>query len=139
MNKIIYIVTSGSYSDYTIVAPFLEKAKAAALVCALSTNSSEYRIDEYRIEEYTVDDNASYMTRILHGYKLYYILMKKNGDSSIYIHTSPTCSQYHNIYSYDPTYKTLSCYIWAKSKEHAVKIANERRTRMIANGKWPNE
>ena len=30
----------------------------------------------------------------------------------------------------------LNCAVWADDKQHAVKIANEHRTRMIASGEW---
>jgi hypothetical protein len=33
----------------------------------------------------------------------------------------------------------LVCDVWAKDKEGAAKIANERRLAMIMNGAWPQE
>jgi hypothetical protein len=33
----------------------------------------------------------------------------------------------------------LQADIWAKDETHAIKIANEHRTRMIASGEWPHD
>jgi hypothetical protein len=51
----------------------------------------------------------------------------------------------HNIWrrSEAPAYKgkgvpdCLNASVWARNEKHAVKIANEIRTKMIAEGEWP--
>ncbi len=51
MNKKVYIVTSGEYSDYCIEAVFLDRSSAEKYCAAQSDNDwwQDYRIEEYDI------------------------------------------------------------------------------------------
>lgn len=56
---IIYIVTSGSYSDYSIGGVFSTREKADHYL-------GEANLDEPRIEEWTLDDDANKIKRPLY-------------------------------------------------------------------------
>ena len=55
----VYVVTSGVYSDYNIVAVFDDKQKAEVFCAAYNDNSKEHRTwdDPYYIEEYDTEEN----------------------------------------------------------------------------------
>ena len=57
MEKKIYIVTSGEYSDYTIERVFSTKEKANEFIQQHGT--------DYRIEEYVVDEEIKKRTKIM--------------------------------------------------------------------------
>lgn len=54
MSTKVYIVTSGSYSDYGIRGVFLDKAAAEAWVAEHNERKARYR-DDYEIEEWDAD------------------------------------------------------------------------------------
>ena len=70
MGKKIYVVTSGSYSDYCIDEVFEEKRKTE-IYCA--TRNTQYDLGiciEHRIEEYEIaDENIEYETDIKTAYR----------------------------------------------------------------------
>jgi hypothetical protein len=41
-----------------------------------------------------------------------------------------------DLYKYADSEVFLVCLTWARDLDHAVKIANEKRSRMIATGEW---
>ena len=55
----VYVVTSGTYSDYHIVAAFDDKQKAEVFCAAYNDNCMEHRTwdDPYYIEEYDTEEN----------------------------------------------------------------------------------
>jgi hypothetical protein len=61
--------------------------------------------------------------------------MLKNGDTkNIYIDTYHSDLEEKYIIGYDKTLLVNWC--WAKDEKHAIKITNELRTRLIAEGKF---
>lgn len=117
--KTVYIVTQGEYSDYRIVAVFLDKAIAER--CAVDTvgDIEEWEIGTIipKLPEYSVD-------------------IAKDG-TILYVNNRGIWGDDHNgeyrgpfsEYSYDKIYTFT---MRAKDKEHAIKIANEKRARAIA-------
>lgn len=64
MMSIVYIVTSGSYSDYGIVAVFSTKEKAEAFI-EQRRQTECYDHDDNEIEEWTLDEESGKVARAL--------------------------------------------------------------------------
>ena len=116
----IYICTSGEYSDYGIRAVF-DKKELAEEFC------SRYR---RTIEEWELNPKGKELRL---GYQVYVVTMNKDGDT---LEARET-----DFFADETTWEIrrdglmyLTC--WAKSDQHAVKIANEHRVQMIANNEW---
>ena len=139
----VYVVTSGEYSDYRINGMFSTEVKAQEFIEVnkekRKKHSSYYYDDFNDIEEYELDCSDKYFPLINQGYEYYYVAMEKDGNSNVNEHY---IFHFHESFEIiKPTYKPglksfLQCYLWAKSPEHAVKIANEKRAQLIANGEW---
>lgn len=69
MGKKIYVVTSGSYSDYCIDEVFEDKRKAE-IYCATRNTQYDLIFIEHRIEEYEIaDENIEYEADIKTAYR----------------------------------------------------------------------
>lgn len=140
--KKVHVVEIGKYSDRRVVAVvdsarMLQRAK---------------RI--YELDENAMDDLESFaindMWQVPAGYSVWSIAMSKNGD--IFVRPEILNEQFeetkHFIYFIQNspvynrttgTYKAcdvMRVYVYARNEEHAIKIANERRTAAIALGLW---
>lgn len=135
----LYAVSRGSYSDYGVVAIFSTKEKAEEYM--LFVPSDDYNdIETYELDPGVVD-------KIRKGYSPWFVIMLRDGTteevrrqevssysigSSAWIHrrsTLPSRVQ-HSLPD------CIVVHTMAKSEEHAVKIANEKRVQFIANGEW---
>lgn len=139
--KVIYAVSSGSYSDYHICGVFSTKEKAEAFMAAVE--DSDYN----EIEEYELDPSAAELLR--RGYSVWRVLMLKDGavekakatgNDRYDIGVAGTCKVWQR--SKAPAYRgtgtpdVLDVHCWARTERQAVKMANEKRVEMIATGKW---
>ncbi len=114
----VYIVTSGSYSDYRIEEIFEKKKDAEALATVLS--------DGNEVEEWTVNKR-----RVV---PLWSIWMKRNGDlDDDYGSPQAGTDGKEHICCYDDSanFKVL-----ADSEERAIKVANERRAIILSHNLW---
>lgn len=122
----IYVVTQGHYSDYGIVA-----------VCSTEENAQLYvdSLNDASIEEYELDELSDLIKQ---GYKSFYIKMFRDGTTEdIYNYMGlPMQEDTISLYKAAHYVPCLLGYVTAKSKEHAVKIANEKRAMLIASGEW---
>ena len=113
----IYVVTEGQYSSYRIVGFFSTKDKADAFKGKFDTRVEEYELDNL--------EPGLYLSS-------YAVWMKRDG----------TCARVEERGLVTPDayrllpgpYLFVQCF--AKDEQHAVKIANEKRTQMIALGQW---
>jgi hypothetical protein len=122
----VYVVTSGRYSDYRIEAIFKKKSDAVTLASVLS--------DGNEVEEWTVNTR-----RII---PLWSIWMKKSGDLDE-DYGSPTADieemgETEGIYTSEYE-ETGHFVILADTMKRAIKIANERRTIILANNLWGDD
>jgi hypothetical protein len=128
MSKKLFMLTQGEYSDYSVVGVFSTKENAESFKVA-------YPNDEYNdIEEITVDPDITYIRK---GMKKWYVNMTREGGTGNSGQTTheDVCCEFLEKWSYlRVTVLHVVCY--AKSEEHAVKIANERRAQLIASGEW---
>lgn len=131
----IYVVTTGEYSDYGIEAIFSSKEKAQEFSNFFYDKSDNYTNKEgqVRIEEYELDKIYEFPK----GKLPFVICMEKNGDSTCYQQTPTDFEEAESLYLRTSDSEiVLSKNLWAKDKEHAVKITNERRAFLIANNLW---
>ena len=141
--KAVWVIEQGSYSDYRVVGVYSSK-KNAQLVCD-AINAGEHD-DGATVAKWPVDESVLEVSR---GYKRFIVTMLRDG-------TVENIRGPEAISSYDmsstlaiwrrtqaPAYKgkgipdALNGSVLAKDEKHAVKIANEQRTQMIALGRWP--
>ena len=115
----VYVVTSGSYSDYRIEAIFENKEDAEALANVLSDGNG---VDEWEANKQKV-------------VPLWSIWMEKNGDlAEDYVSPSANTGSKEDIYCYDDD--SIHFEILADTLERAIKVANERGAIIIAQGFW---
>lgn len=123
MEKKIYIVTSGNYSDYRIDSVFSTKEKAKEYV---QNNGSDY----HRIEVYNLDEP------IVKRNKLWLISFNLE-DGKIEDATVSNCKKeyYCDTCKYEPHsfVKHLNFYVEAEIIDKAKKIASERFVAVKAN------
>lgn len=151
----IYIVTAGCYSDYHIEFVTDDKTFAERLMMLLGPSSSGYRIEEYnliRAEDHDLEEAAQKIT----GKPIFIVSMKKDGEVTLcredehsWSHEDAALSAILGNYEEDISpshpgpeypghkYDYFTIRVFARDKKHAIKITNEIRTRLIAEGKWP--
>jgi hypothetical protein len=122
----IYIVTSGSYSDYSIVGVFTDRDMAEKMAAATR--------DSNGVEEWDTDILPD---KVAQGYKPYRVEFGPNwrtsGDVGRISIDSPYFADEGYIYAQDGegmwrAFLIVCC--WAKDEEGAAKIANEKRVQM---------
>lgn len=126
MEQIIYIVTTGEYSEYTIVAVFSTEKKANEYVQQHGT--------DYNVEEYNLDEEVEKKTQLwciefcVEDGKLC------NASPTSYDRNNvvDTCSIF-NTFCYRKEMPCIRFYIDADSMDRAVKIARERFAAVKAN------
>ena len=145
--KEIYLVTQGSYSDYGVRGVFVDKELATEYAAQITN-----KYDAARVE------TRSIMTELIApiGYRGYQVTMDIDGNTD---ELEPTGvgkwdeddSYAENEYALnDPDdWRSEGRHITSgryhffvntdKGPEGAIKIANERRVRMIAENKWPSK
>lgn len=138
--KKVYAVSSGSYSDYRVDAIFSSRKLAEDFIATIKDNNYN-DIEEYEIDPPTVD-------LICRGYSVWRVHMLKDGTTERVERMGNDKYDVMNIghaiweRTKAPAYQgkgipdILTSTVWAKTKRQAIKIVNEKRTQMIAEGKW---
>jgi len=149
--KEIYLVTQGSYSDYGVRGVFADKDLATEYAAQISNKYETARVDTRQI-----------MTELIApiGYRGYTVTMDIDGDTDqvendevgeLNVDNSYPDMEFCQIGRTAPEdvdhlhrgYITTGKYKFIintdKGAEGAIKIANERRIRMIAENKWPKK
>jgi len=111
----IYILTAGSYSDYHIEAATTDKAKAESLAAKLYCDIEEYNDFQVDVKDRNV----------------YEVEMERDGNT-IKVRRSKCYTHGGDDYTIESGVIINWC--WAKDEKHAVKITNELRSRLIAEG-----
>ena len=125
-NTIVYVVTSGSYSDYHIDAVFSEKELAEAY--------KERWGEPYdsHVGEWDLDSPDPYQHP---GLSCFQIQMGRSGDTHYISKIAPPLGEDEIRQSLWKGEPLIEVFCWARDEQHAIKIANERRTRAIAEGR----
>lgn len=120
----IYVVTSGIYSDYNIVAIFSTEELANAFVSSQPENSwSEYDVTAFGLDP---DENL-----IRAGQHLFFCRVSEAGNILECYH-----ADYHPLFMFHrfDHENNMSMLVWAKDEEHARKIMGERHAIVKAGG-----
>ena len=114
---IIYVVTSGSYSDYSIDGIF-DNEKLA--------NQFKKTLTGSRIEEHTLNPDNLYLDKINNGLKFYRVWLKSDGEVE-YCYDDSMADEESYIYS------NGECYVFtfARDEDHAIKIASDKRAQLL--------
>ena len=137
----VWVIEQGSYSDYRVVGVFTSR-KNAKLVADKINESEGY--DKATVDEWKMNPAVDEINR---GLTVWLGEMRRDG-------TVERCVPWE-VSSYElaggldiwrrataQAYKgkgvedCLHGKVWAKDKKHAIKIFNEKRTELIALGKW---
>jgi hypothetical protein len=140
----VWVVEQGEYSDYRVVGVFTSKAHAHVVADAINAPHEDTGAYVATVAEWPLDPAVEELRQ---GFVPYFVLMLKDG-------TVERCTQ-QSVDGYDvagsvriwrrahaPAYvgkgiaDALQAQVWAKDEQHAIKIANEHRARLIASGEW---
>lgn len=129
MNKTIYIVTSGEYSDYKIEAVFTDESVADDF----AADGPDRQVEEWGVDDYRKRGDR----RVGH-----YVAIARDGSvldaRALPFDGEPTT---FDGPCYNPEYfftdrGLVGLHVWARDEKHAIKIVNEKRTQLIANNEW---
>lgn len=129
--KSVFVVTSGSYSDYRIEAVFSSRLLADGFAsCFADCQVTEWELDA---EQYKIRPD---------GKILFSVNMGRDGDGQARkCSTDETESPLEYIESgmIGSTHYAAEIFgtLYARDEQHAIKIANEKRGQLIAEDKWP--
>ena len=140
--KTIWVIEKGSYSDYRVVGVYSTR-EGAERVCAKINGEESCELAV--VSEWPLDPGVE---EINQGLSPFIVHMLRDGTTErVWMDESDfeyTLGAQPNIWrrSEAPAYQgknipdCLMARVFAKDSQHAVKIANEHRTRMIASGEW---
>lgn len=129
----IYIVTRGSYSDYSIAAVFSTEVKAWDFVRYWQENGNSYDWHDAEVEIRELDPLRRDLKDNLAPY---FVRMDRDGNTSQLFECRETMSEGNTGFDVEGN---LYTHPRARDKEHAVKITNERRARILAENKWGDQ
>lgn len=126
----VYVVTTGSYSDYGIVAIFSTRETAEMLIrnCPEGTYPAYNDIEEYELDKFE--------EQIKQGKQQWWVRMRENGTVDTVQEESPPIDIGVQVFNTSHDGVMMIVTTWADNKEHAIKIANERRSALIASNQW---
>jgi hypothetical protein len=140
--KSVFVVERGRYSDYHVVGVYSSRKNAKQIADAL--NAGDTYGDAATVAEWPIDPAVAELNQ---GMKQHTIVML--ADGTVERCDAREFSAYEIGGSVEiwrrtqaPAYKgkaipdALMATIWAKDATHAIKIANEKRAEMIADGRW---
>ena len=117
----VYVVTTGTYSDYHIITATIDKSVAEAVAKKFDDEYSHTYIEEY--------ENAEVLLK-----PCWFVLFEKDGSVRSIKNASSSCYSYENINQCEMTNATGDVYVHvsADTAEAAIKIAAERRAEFLA-------
>lgn len=133
----VWLIAKGDYSDYTVFGVCSSHEKAKKLTDYLKERYS----DIHDPEEIELDKLIPMTDKDLF---LWVVQMKEDGTSDSWkerwfdgCYPVSTFRVVPKRFPGDGTMECdLCCRVWAKDQNHAVKIANEKRIQLIAEGNW---
>ncbi len=129
--KKIYLVTSGSYSDYKVEAVFDDKALAQKFIDSFKKGGwNEMGIEEFELNPHNQKLKKDYIP--------YFLRMDKVGKA----YGIDVADSSYGFENEDPGFDIkgdMFLHVFAKDETHAIKIANEKRAQLIAMNKWPEK
>lgn len=129
---IIYVLTSGEYSDYSIEGVYSSKEKAEIQKVLFDWKWVNGLSDSSRIEEWELDKPLSPQKAIAVG-------MTKEGNAyyvdRLVVDLADGKPQYE-LFSSEGVGVLLTNTVITEDRKKAVKVTNELRTRLIARDLW---
>lgn len=128
--KTVYLVEVGCYSSSRVIVSFTDKARADAMVADIKELYSGYA----RVLEVPHDREPTTIA----GLHCWTVWMTRAGSSSTNEWPDEDAKD-HAVFgphAYVDQGGDLDVTVWCASEEAAVKIANEIRVKMIADGSW---
>ena len=127
----IWVIEDGEYSDYRVRGVFSSRENAELMIEKGLTGT---------IAEWTLDPSVDAWKK---GLRLIKVEMNRAGDSHIeFTNSSWDETENETPWTMGPYHPTMGRQVvirvvrFSDSEEHVVKVANEIRTRMIAEGAW---
>lgn len=140
--KSVWVIEQGEYSDYRVVGVFSSEVNARMI--ADKINASKGYGDDATVANWPLDPAVEELQQ---DHAQYRVLMLRDGTVELCevrellaYEIAGSVRVWHR--SQAPAYKgknvpdALDAVVWAKDAKHAIKIANEHRTRLIAENKW---
>lgn len=131
--KSVWVIEAGEYSDYQVVGVFSTRENAELVASAIGYGS---------IAEWDLDPGVDGLRQ---GHPRFRVLMLRDGSvESVEVQEGWNAETFYvwprsrePIYAGKGIPDALNAWVWARDEKHAVKIVNEKRAQMIANGEWP--
>ena len=144
MNKSVWVIEKGNYSDYRVVGVYSPEA-GARLVCDRINGEASYA--PATVAEWPLNPGVEAINK---GLSPFVVWMLRDGTTEqVWMDTDDfeyTLNDKPTIWrrSTAPINKgkaivppdCLTARVFAKDDKHAIKIVNEYRTQMIAKGEW---
>ncbi len=111
---IVYVITKGEYSDYSIYGVAIDKKRAERIRDFISDKWERAEIEEYDTENWQPLEE---------GKKAYNVIISDSGSVKCYLTDAFFDDKEHCDRWSDNAYHLR---VWAKSEEHAKKIAQDR-------------
>ena len=131
----IYIVFHGTYSDRGTSAVYSNRQDAENYIennIDRTLDGSRAAHDDFDIEEWDLE----YSCPLIRDRSMWLVHMGRDGVTE-WADRQPNSEEARSeIYKNFDGKTKLIIYCEARDKEHAIKIANEKRTMLIANGEW---
>lgn len=133
--KTIYVVTSGSYSDYGIEGVFTERELAQSFIDAFVNPYEGMDIEEWPLDPHRND--------LMKKRKVFLVSIDKEGNADALPQSRSPYLLNKEEYGFPPgisfrdNKKIMNCVCFANDDKHAIKIANEKRIQFLALNKWP--
>ena len=129
----VYVVTSGEYSDYGIDAIFSTRELAQSFIDAFKAD----KWHEMDIEEWDLDPNSTHLKQ---NRKPYFLRINKRGDVSDLEVADSSYGFKKDLpeaeISYTANLEWMNINCFADDENHAVKIAGEKRSQILAANLW---
>lgn len=132
--KVVYMLEDGDYSDYHVIGIYSTRDRAKTVSAKVGGTIREMPMNP------GYDD-------ICNGFTPWQVWMLRDGTTERVMGREPSgydigdeCRVWRR--SEAPAYRgkgipdCLDATVWARDEQHAVKIVNEKRAQMIAEGKW---
>lgn len=135
MNE-VWILGAGEYSDYHVVGVFSSEENVLRHIAKYASEKEYYRWNDFSWDKYTVDDKPMAPK---HMYP-YIVIMDMNGNTS-HVTNMPWPKDGGGTFNSisvttregSTDKRIVAKNIWAKDENHAVKIVNEIRAKIIGN------
>lgn len=134
----VYVVSTGEDSDYEIDSIFSDEERAKKCAGMIDSGHASSNVDEF-----TLDPEKEILRR---GYGYWRVHMFSDGEGTFTVVSQRKPdgfdSEYAEVFKATWTMSGkgyLKCRMKARDRDHAVKIANERRTAILAAHLWPDD